>query len=185
LENQIEDTVLRSPVDGQVTKINKRVGEQVQPMLKDPVISLLPVAPFEVEVDIYEEDIVKINVGNSVDIVLTPFPDEILKGKVVSIDPVEKLIEGVVYYEITIDFEDPPEKLKPGMTADVIIKTASRENVLVIPEEAIEKKDGKVIVQVFIGKTPQEREIEIGLIGSDDMVEVISGLKEGEEVVIK
>ena len=71
------------------------------------------------------------------------------------------------------------------MTADVIIKTASRENVLVIPEEAIEKKDGKVIVQVFIGKTPQEREIEIGLIGSDDMVEVISGLKEGEEVVIK
>ncbi|MBZ9578522.1 efflux transporter periplasmic adaptor subunit, partial [Patescibacteria group bacterium] len=68
---------------------------------------------------------------------------------------------------------------------DIIIKTASRENVLVIPEEAVEKKDGKAIVQVLIGKTLQEREIEIGLIGSDDMVEVISGLKEGEEVVIK
>ncbi|MBZ9578589.1 efflux RND transporter periplasmic adaptor subunit, partial [Patescibacteria group bacterium] len=142
LENQIQEATLKSPTEGEITKINKRVGEMVQPVLAESIISLLPTNPFQIKVDIYEEDIVKIKIGNPVDIFLTAFPDEILKGKVVSIDPAEKLIEGVVYYEITIDFEDSPEKIKPGMTADIIIKTASRENVLVIPEEAVEKKDG-------------------------------------------
>ena len=196
LENHIKETTLKSPTEGQIAKINKKLGEIVQ--LTEAVISLISASPFQIKVDIYEEDVVKINVGNLVDITLTAFPNQTLKGKVVSIDPAEKLIGGVVYYEITIDpapvLEEGEQQdklqeiwgeVKPGMTADVLIRTISKENVLIIPEAAIEKKDGKTIVQVLIGKTPQEREIEIGLIGSDDMVEVLSGLKEGEEVVIK
>lgn len=183
LQNQIQEATIINPAEGQITKVNKRVGETVQ--VTEAVISLLPASPFQIEADIYEEDIVKVHVGNSVDIILAAFPDEFLKGKVVSIDPTEKLIEGVVYYEAIIDFNKPPEKIKPGMTADIIVTTASRENVLIIPERAVEKKDSKIVVQILRGKTLEEREIEVGLEGSDDMVEVISGLKEGEKVVIK
>jgi multidrug efflux pump subunit AcrA (membrane-fusion protein) len=66
-----------------------------------------------------------------------------------------------------------------------VIKTNSKENVLVIPKSAILKNDGKTFVQVLKGKSFEEREIEIGLQGSGDMVEVVSGLAEGERLVIK
>ena len=190
LRNQIQDTVLKSPTDGQIIKINKRVGEIVQPTLQDGLISLLPLAPFEIETDIYEEDVVKITLGNSVDISLVAFPDKTFKGKVVSINPAQKLIEGVVYYEVIIGPASElgnwiPEKVKPGMTADVAIVTALKENVLIVPEDAIQKKDDKLMVQVLKSGIIEEREIEIGLEGSNDVVEVVSGLEEGEEVVVE
>jgi len=185
LKAQIEDAILISPTNGEITQINKRIGEIAQPALAESVISLLPNNPFQITVDVYEEDIVKISIGNSVDINLTAFPNEIFKGKVISIDPAEKIKEGVVYYETTIDFENPPEKIKPGMTTDLTITAMTKENVLIIPKAAIEEKDNKTIVQVAKGKNLENREIEIGLKGNNDMVEVISGLKEGEEVAIK
>ncbi len=183
LQNQIKETVITSPTKGQITKIKKRIGEIAQSA--EAVIFLIPVAPFQVEVDIYEEDIIRVKTGNEVDIILSAFSDKVFEGEVISIDPAEKLVDGIVYYEVTIDFKNPPQEIKPGMTADIIIKTALRENVLIIPEEAIEKKDSKTKIRVLKGKTIEEREIEIGLIGSDDMVEVISGLKEGEEVIVE
>ena len=185
LESQIEDTILKSPVSGQIIKIKKREGETVQPMLQDVVISLLPDSPFQIKADIYEEDVVKMKVGNPVDISLVSFPDQIFKEKIISIDPAEKLKEGVVYYEITIDFEEVPEGVKPGMTADLVIKVDFKENVLIIPEKAVQKKDNRVIVEVLRNEVIEERDIEIGLRGSDDMVEVISGLNEGEKIILR
>ena len=189
LKNQIQDTILKSPTDGQVIKINKKVGEVVQPLLQDGFISLLPSAPFEIETDIYEEDVVKIDIGNPVDISLVAIANQTFKGKVISINPIQKLIEGVVYYEVTIGSASEfgnwiPEKVKPGMTADIVITTAVKENVLIIPEDTIQKKDDKLIVQVFKNGLLEEREIEIGLEGSNDVVEVISGLEKGEKVII-
>ncbi len=182
-ENKLKEATLRSPVDGQIIKVNKRVGETVQ--LTDSVIVLIPSRPFEIETDIYEEDIVKIKPGDPVDITLVAFPDEILKGKVISIDPAEKLIEGVVYYKVSIGFEEEKEGLKPGMTADITIVTNIKENVLSIPESALLEKDKKMFVQVFKNGEIEEREIEIGLEGTNDLVEVISGLEEGEEVILQ
>lgn len=185
LETQIEEATLKSPTDGEITKTNKRVGEMVQPVLAEAVISLLPDSPFQIKVDIYEEDIVKVNIGNPVDVTLPAFPKEIFKGKVVSINPTEKLIDRVVYYKVTIDLDDISERIKPGMTADVSIKTAWKENVLLIPKTAIEKRNGKNIVLILEEGIFREREIEVGLEGSDNVVEIISGLKEDEKVAIE
>jgi multidrug efflux pump subunit AcrA (membrane-fusion protein) len=71
------------------------------------------------------------------------------------------------------------------MTADVKIQTAFKENSLVIPEKALQEKNGKFIVEIFEEDQIKEREIEIGLRGSGELVEVVSGLKEGEEVIVK
>lgn len=184
LEKQIEDTILRNPIDGQVVKINKSIGEIVQSTLQDAVIILLPSSPFKIEVDIYEEDVAKIKIGNSVDVLLVAFPEEYLEGKVTFIDPAEKIIEGVVYYEISISLPECPEGVRPGMTADLVIKTAGKENVLIVPEDAIQKKDGKKFVEVLVGEKPEEREVETGLLGSNDVIEIISGVNEGDQVII-
>lgn len=183
LKTQISEATIFSPTAGQITKIEKREGEAVQ--LTTTVVSLLPATPLQIETDIYEEDIIKVKVGNSVEIKLTAFPGRTLKGSVISIDPAEKLIEGVAYYEVTVDFKDIIKEIKPGMTADVSIITDSKENVLTVSVSAVEEKDGKKIVKVLTGKEIKEKEIETGLEGTNDLVEVISGLKEGEEVVIE
>jgi RND family efflux transporter MFP subunit len=184
LENQIEDTILKSPVTGQIIEVNKKEGEIVKAALQDVVASVLSDIPFEIEADIYEEDVAKIKVGNEVDISLIAFTEETLIGKVLSINPSEKVVEGVVYYEVSIGFADPPSGVKPGMTADLIIRTDSRENVLVVPEDAILEKNGKATVQFLEQGQVKEKEIEVGLFGTNDMVEVISGLREGEEIII-
>ncbi|MDD2731946.1 MAG: efflux RND transporter periplasmic adaptor subunit [Candidatus Pacebacteria bacterium] len=180
-QNQINEYTLKAPVDGQITKIDKRQGEIVQPAEK--VISFLPQAPFQVKVDIYEEEIVDIKVGNPVKINLVAFPDETLKGEVSSIDPAEKLINNVVYYEVTIDFIETKEGIKPGMTADIVIEAVKKENILAVLNEAIEKINGKRVVEVFKDGKIEEREIEIGLEGND-MTEIVSGISEGEQIVL-
>lgn len=181
LYNKINEAVLKSPIQGQVTEINKREGETAQ--TTDSVISFLPEGPFQVEVDIYEEDIVYVRVDNFVRISLPAFPDEILGGRVISIDPAEKLIDGVVYYEVNIIFSAEEENIKPGMTADIVIETNKKENVLVISRVALKKINGEKIVRVFKKGKAEDRGIEIGLEGNE-YIEVISGLAEGEEVII-
>lgn len=184
LQNQIEDTILKAPMSGQIIAIGKRVGELVQSALKDAVITILPADPFSIEVDIYEEDVAKMDVGNTVDISLVAFPEEKLKGKVISIDPAEKMIDGVVYYEVSISLEQSPSGIKPGMTADLVITTDVRENVLTVPKKAVKKKDGKTIVQILEQNQVVEREIEIGLKGTNNLIEVISGLEQGEQIIL-
>ena len=184
LENQIQESYLYAPVDGQITEVKKRTAEMI--LSGSDMIVLLPADPFQIEVDIYEEDIVKINVGNPVDISLVAFPDQIFKGNVISINPAEQLVDGVVYYKIKINFEDIIDQAKPGMTADLVIKTDFRENVLIIPEDTIQEEDGKITVEVSKNGDIEERQIEIGLKETNnDMTEVISGLLEGEKVVVR
>jgi len=184
LEAQLEKTRLRAPVDGEITDIAKKTGEIFQAMGNYSFIKLLPDAPFHIEVDIYEEDIVKIKIGNPVDISLIAYPDKVFKGRVIFIDPAEKIKDEVVYYRVKIAFDEIPQGIKPGMSADLKIKTASKQNVLVVPEQALEKKNGKAIVKVFEDGKVKEEEIEIGLLSSDGQQEVVSGLKEGEKIVL-
>ena len=184
LEIQIKEVTLRSPVRARVTEINKKIGETVQPTSNDNVIVILPADPYDIKVNIYEEDIVKVKIDDPVDIKLPAFPNQIFPGKVISINPAEELIEGVVYYQVTISFENPPQEIKPGMSADVTIKTAQKDDVLIIPGAGIEKKNDKMFVRIFKNEKLEETEIQTGLNGKDDLVEIISGLAEGEQIAV-
>ena len=182
LMDKLSDTVLRSPVDGEVGDIYKFSGEVVQPSIN--VLSILPKAVLDIEVNIYEEDIVKIKQGDEVNISLVAFPKQTLKGTVMFIEPAEKLIDGVVYYTVDIAFKNLPKGVKPGMSADVSIIIAQANNVLVIPSDSFSKQGDKIFVKVLRNQAIEDREIEIGLKGSNDLVQVTKGLQEGEEIII-
>jgi len=181
LQNKTNEAVLKSPANGQITAVNKRAGETVQPA--DSAVSLLPEGPFQVEADIYEEDIIDVKIDDFVRIDLPVFPDQTFSGRVILIDPAEKLIDGVVYYEVNIIFNTFREGIKPGMTADIVIETDKKENVLVFSKAALKKTDGESMVRVLENGKVQERKIEVGLEG-DEYVEVISGLQEGEQIIV-
>ncbi len=181
LENQIKEAVLKSPIDGMIVKSEKKEGETVQ--AKEAVITVLSKNRYQIEADVYEGDIAKVREGNNVTIELVAFEDEEYDGKVVSIDPGEKLINDVVHYEVIIDMDNMPDKIMQGMTADVVIEVARKENVLTVPIKSVEKINGKKIVEVLKNGSVKKVEVEIGLEG-DDYIEIISGLEAGEKVIL-
>lgn len=185
-KNNFAKHFLYSPINGLISRQDFKVGEAINANLPNaPVVGIISDSEFEIVADIYEEDIVKIGAGYLVEISLPAFPKKTFKGKVIFVEPAEKIVEGVVYYEIRIGFdEDLPEGIKSTMTADIIIQVEKRENVLVVPREAVKKVGEKTTVEVLVDDLIQEREVEVGLRG-DTLVELISGLEEGEKVLIK
>jgi len=182
LESKISDSVLKSPVAGQISKIEKEIGEQVS--LGELVVALLPQEPFQIKVDIPESDIGKVNIGDMSEVVLDAFPEEEFKGKVIYIDPAETVISGVVYYETKVSLEMEDNRIKPGMTANVVIITDFKENVLTVPARAVIEKEGRKIVRRMTNDEEYEEvSVETGLRGTDGKIEIISGLKEGDKVI--
>lgn len=184
LRHQINKSILKAPVDGEIVKINKEIGEQVN--LGEPVLSLIPQDPFQIEIDVAEVDIGKVHLGDQAKITLDAFPEIKFSGKVIEIDPAETVIAGVVYYKakVSLDSQGCKVEIKPGMTASVDIITDQRENVLVVPSRAIIEKDNKKFVRI-----PQTqggytlKEVQTGLKGNQGYIEIISGLQEGEEII--
>lgn len=183
LRRQIEEATLKSPCDGKILKILKREGEIAQPMMGEVIFVILPKAEFQVKVDIYEKEIVKIKEGMEAEVFFVAFPGQKFIGKISFVEPAPKIKDGAVYFETTIDLETFPENLKPGMSCDVKIKTSQKEGVLVLPREAVKREGGKYFVEVLQNGKVEKREIEIGI--GEDLVEVISGLKDGEKVILR
>ncbi|MCX6765246.1 MAG: efflux RND transporter periplasmic adaptor subunit [Candidatus Nealsonbacteria bacterium] len=173
LNTQVRDAILKSPIDGRVVELDKKAGETV--LANEAVVSVIS--------NIYEGDIADVRVGNPVSIGLVAFPDQIITGKVVSVDPSEKLVSDVVYYETTISLDSEPEGTKEGMTADITIEVGKKEDSLMVPKKAIEKIDGKRIVKILKSGKIEEIEVKTGLEGND-YTEIISGLNGGEDIVI-
>lgn len=182
-EAQLAKTILSSPINGVVTRQDAKVGEIVA--ANTVIASVISAAKFQIEADIPEADIVKLKIGAPAEIALPAFPRQIFAGKIIFIGEAEKIIDEVIYYEVKIAFDkDPPEGIKPSMTADVIIQAEAKEDALIIPREAVRRVRGKMVVEVAANDLIWEREVETGL-RSDTMIEILSGLSEGEKVIIR
>ncbi len=182
LASQLAKTVLSAPISGVVTKQEARVGQIVT--AGEVIASVISQSALEVEADISEVNIGKVREGNEVFIKLDAFPNDVLQGQVSNIEPGEKLVDGVVNYEITVAFVGSiPVELKRGLTASLNIQTQKKEGVLRIPAYAIEKRDGGRFVTLKTASGVEEREVSVGLTGKDGFVEVLSGLNEGEVVL--
>ncbi len=130
-----------------------------------------------------EIDVPKVKLGQEAVITLDALPDKEVKGRVTFISPASTVQTGVVFYETTIALENPDEELKDGMSASAEIVIEQHDDVLLIPNRAIQGSLEKPWVQVVTNGQIEERQISMGL--NDGMyTEVLSGLEEGEEVVL-
>jgi len=181
-----EHTILRTPADGTITKVDVKIGELAQ-ALKD-VMTLQDVNNIYLEANINEANITSIKVGAPVEITFDAFSTEqIFTGSILKIDPSSTIISGVVNYKITANVFNAPE-LRPGMTANMTILVGEKDNVLTIPSRAILKDStGKKTVRLVTNtktKTYEEVEIATGMEGDGGLTEITTGLTEGEEVVV-
>jgi HlyD family secretion protein len=178
-----EEATIHAPIDGTISAVNYEKGEQTS--AAKPAITMVSATGLEVEVDISESDIAKVTVGNKVEITLDAFGEEKkFTANVVSIDPAETTIQDVIYYQVKINFTAADEAgIKPGMTANITIHTAEKNNVLYVPRRAVLDKDGKKIVRLFVNNQPEEVEVATGLRADEGLIEILSGLNEGETIV--
>jgi HlyD family secretion protein len=184
IEEKIRKSYLYAPLGGQVAKIFIDNGEMAT--AGEKVVSLFS-SGYKIQADISELDIGKLNplVGNETIIYLDSFPQKKFSGKVVSIEPQEVVKDGDKFYRVNVYFENNEKEdvVRSGMSADLIIKTAFKDDVLKIPELAVYKKGAKKFVKVLVGESEKEVEIKTG-ISDGDKVEVVSGLEEGQVVVV-
>ena len=197
VKNQINNSIIKAPINGTITKVEYEIGEQTK--AAQPVVSMLAENNYEIEVLISEADIAKIEINDKSEITLDAFGEDIkFSGKVRFIEPAETVIQDVIYYKVVVtltpgpspasrergDSETSLEGVKSGMTANIIITTAEKKNVLIMPSRAvIEKNSGNKITRVLANGVINEAPIKVGLRGDEGMVEVLEGVKEGDDVV--
>jgi RND family efflux transporter MFP subunit len=178
-----DKAILRSPIDGIVGSVAKKVGEQISGA--ETMIKLLS-PRFEITVDVPETDISKIKIGGTADITLDAFNnDTVLKGVITKVDLMATEIQDVVYYQVSVMLDEDNPVIKSGMTADIIFATEKLVDVISVPSRAVRVNDqGKKVVDVLENNQKKETVVELGIKADDGLVEIISGLNEGQEIVL-
>lgn len=179
---QRDDLMIFAPSPGAVTEINGEVGEIIGSNAN--IISLASDGALQIKLNVTEDNIVNVQVGQEARIAFDAIERQEFAGKVAAIDPAETVIGGAVYYRTIVIFNEADGRVRQGMTANVWIKTAVSENALFVPASAVQDKDGKKIIQIFDGKRAEEKEAVVGIKNNIGMIEVISGLAEGEQTII-
>lgn len=182
LQTDLSKRTIVAPMDAIVTDVYVKRGETVMP--GKAAVSLNAQGRFEIISNISEVDIARVKVGQPVGITLDAFTSaEAWTGKVTRINPAEKVVEGVIFYETRVLFDQDDPRLKSGMTANLIIEVDRRDDVLRLPIRAIKETAGKKTVQVLVAGKPVEREVKVGL-QNNEYVEVTEGVSAGDAVIL-
>ena len=171
---------IHSPAEGIVVNVGVRDGQYVTPQSELYVIADL--SRVWVFVDIFEEELPWVSVGDEAEMRVTAVPGEILRGKLTYIYPYAESKTRTI--KARLEFDNSDLRLKPDMFADVTIHANPRHDVVVVPSEAIVRSGLRE--QVFVVREPgkfEPRRVEIGL-SSEGVTEIRSGVASGEEVVV-
>lgn len=180
---QINERILRAPFSGTVSFVGPTKGESISS--SDVAVSMISEDNYEVKIKIPEVDLAKILPGMKVNIELDAYKGERFSGYVFNIDPAETVVDGVSVYEATIYFDEQNIKIKSGMTANVSIINETKENVLSIKKQFIQKDDLGEYVYVDDGEEQIKTYIKTGIVGTNGLVEIVSGLNSGDVIIGK
>jgi HlyD family secretion protein len=180
----LENTIIRAPAVGTITKIDANVGETIASLAE--ALVLQNIDELHLEADVSEANVAQIKTGQSVDVTFDALsPDQHYTAHVENLDLSSTVVSGVVNYKITASL-DKTDEIRPGMTANMTILTDEKSGVLAVPERAIVLHDNKKFVRVITdskSKTYREQEITTGITADGGLEEVTSGLFEGQEYV--
>ncbi len=211
--DDLSKTTIYAPMAGTISDLNKEEGEIAigSQFQGDVILVVSDLSDMEAQVDVDENDIVNIAIGQEAEIEVDALPGQTLKGVVREIANSANVAgtgtsDQKTEFEIKIGIVDPPETLRPGMTASADVFTKTNESALSVPIEAVAvrtvdqlvmegedrkqaesrytaDKDGFVeIVFCIEGGKAIAKQVKTG-IQSDELIEILEGLEEGAEVV--
>lgn len=175
----LADYDIYAPFDGIMAEVNIVKGSSVS---SGTVIGSLITTQKIAEISLNEIDVASIKIGQKAVLTFDAVPDLPATGKVVVIDTVGAVAQGVVSYKIKIAFDAQDDRIKPGMSVSVSIITDSKQDVLLAPLSAVKTSGGGSYAEILINGQPQKRTVTVGL-SDDTTIEIVEGLAEGDQVI--
>ena len=191
-ETELKYTRITSPVKGIVISKSVEVGQTVAASFSTPELFSVAedLTQMEIEASVVEADIAKVKVGQTVHFSVDSYPDVTFVGTVKQVRNEAITTSNVVTYSVIIGIDNSELKLKPGMTANVEIITAEKENALLVPSAAlrfyIDKNARYPNKGIWLLKNGEPKRIDIiEGISDDTNTEIISDvIQKGDEVII-
>lgn len=177
------DGILYATEDGVITEVSQEAGDRLT--TTGTLFSYATAEDMQISVDVTQEDIVDLQVGDAVDITFTAYPEDSYTGSILSINTTATSdYSNTVSYTVEISVEGELEQLYGGMTADVIFVTEEKEDVLYVSRKAIVEENGKTYVYRKTALGGKElSEVETGITNGVD-IEILSGLEEGDTIYL-
>lgn len=202
-KDNLSDYFIRAPFGGVISTIDIKKGDTIS---TSTIVATLITNQQIAEISLNEVDVAKIKIGQKANLAFDAIPDLSISGIVAEIDSVGTVSQGVVTYIVKISFDTQDERIKPAMSVSSAIITDMKQNVLIIPNSAIKSMPARQAEQSkinyvenfntpllpstngligFISKVaPKKIPVEVG-ISNDLQSEIISGIKEGDEIVTR
>ena len=212
--NSLAKTTLFSPIDGNVIEVTREVGERVRgsDFNEDVVMTLAALHTMEVKIEVGEHEVVHLLLGQKADIKIDAFEGQTFEGTVVEIAQ-KALIRNpgteqeTTSFPVTIALVAKPDRVLPGMSAEVKVTAEQRDSTLIVPVQAVTVRPersltdtaanvegnklsapkkgetfAKVVFVVDADKKVHARRVKTG-ISSDTDIEILEGIAEGDEII--
>jgi RND family efflux transporter MFP subunit len=181
-EQKLSDTVIIAPFSGLIVKRFINQGEFVSTMPPSPLFLMMSIDKVKTEIGLPEIHIAHIHIGNPVDVTVDTYPGSIFKGTVSTINPMVDPVSRA--FTVKVEIPNKDHRLKPGMFTRVTIYPTIHKGALIVPFKSVMKREGMAFVFVIEDTTVRLRAVTTGITNERE-IEVIDGVKEGEEVVIE
>jgi HlyD family secretion protein len=171
-ETNLRYTKIVSPVDGIVVSRNVDIGQTVAASFQTPTLFTIAqdLTKMQIDTNIDEADIGKIKTGQDVEFSVDAYPDSTFRGIVEQIRIAPITVQNVVTYDVVIKVDNSDLKLKPGMTANVSVVVASKEETLKIPNAALRFKLPETAGATVSAKGPTNNKAGAGQLSGGPMV---------------
>lgn len=193
----LADYFVKAPFDGIVAEVNIKKGDSVS---SGTTLATLITKQKIAQITLNEIDAAKVKVDQKATISFDALPDLNITGRVIKVDTMGTVTQGVVSYGVKIAFDADMETVKPGMSLTADIITEAKQEVLLLPNSAVKSQGNFYYVELVelpeemkeqlstnvsgtvLPTPPKSQAVEIGL-SNDVSIEIVSGLKEGDIVV--
>ena len=202
-ETNVGYTKITAPMDGTVISVPVSEGQTVNANQTTPtIVTIADLSKMKIKPEISEGDITKVKAGQEVSFTILSDSQTVYHSVIDSVDPANTTITdssstssstnssssssttSAIYYYANVLIDNPDRTLRIGMTTENNIKIANAKDVLLVSNMAIQKRDGKSVVNILNDKNqPEQREVETG-VQNDFHTEIKSGLNEGEKVIV-
>jgi HlyD family secretion protein len=193
-------TVIKSPIDGIVISRQVEVGQRVNASMSIPVIFMVAqdLTKMQVDANVSEADIGGMTEGRDVAFTVDAYPGERFQGKIRQVRNAPISVQNVVTYDVVVGVDNADLRLKPGMTANVSIVVARKDQVVKVPNAALRFKPPQAASAAPVGEAagartvwkmadsgdPEPATIQAG-ISDGAFTEIVGGsLKEGDQIVV-